>query len=242
MFVYLITNAVNGKRYVGITTATIDARWRRHVSHAKGGGKQALACAIRKHGVESFSVRQLEECVDEAILRERERHWIRELSTLAPVGYNLTEGGEGVFGYRHTEECRRRFGAKLRGKNRGPKSPETRARMSAAKKGRKFTPEHLVNLRAAKRRPVSEETKQRLSTAASGRVLSDEARARISASSPQRRRVEQLTLAGEPVAVHESMNAGAKAAGCLPQNVSQACRGKIRSAGGFRWRYVESTT
>ena len=35
----------------------------------------------------------VEECADE-LLNDREQHWIRELGTLSPDGYNLTTGGD----------------------------------------------------------------------------------------------------------------------------------------------------
>jgi hypothetical protein len=65
-----------------------------------------------------------------------------------------------------------------------PKSPETRAKLSAAFRGRKLTPEHRAKLSAARRRraPPSQETRAKWSSAARGRKLSPEVRARMSAA------------------------------------------------------------
>ena len=61
-FIYLITNNVNGKRYVGQTRNDIATRWRGHKSNAKNpnGQKFAIHLAIDKYGIENFSIRQIE--------------------------------------------------------------------------------------------------------------------------------------------------------------------------------------
>lgn len=60
-------------------------------------------------------------------------------------------------------------------------SAETRAKMSAAHKGRKMSPEARARMSAAqKNRTVSDETKRKLSEAAKGRTHSAETRAKMS--------------------------------------------------------------
>lgn len=67
-------------------------RWNEHKSLANQGDKTHFHNAIRKYGVESFSIEILEEGWDPKIGQEiREPYWI---STLKPE-YNHTQGGEG---------------------------------------------------------------------------------------------------------------------------------------------------
>src|SRR5687768_9783119 len=89
--VYLVTNTVNGKRYVGLS-ADIRKRWAEH-RKPKAISKTVIHDAVRKYGAEAFAFAVLELC-DQKMLEERERHWITALGTLAPAGYNRTNGGE----------------------------------------------------------------------------------------------------------------------------------------------------
>ena len=86
-FIYLIENKINNKKYVGLTTRTIDARWKEHLRHSE----EAIDIAIDKYGYVNFVCTQLEECPDE-ILDEREQYWIAYYNTYKD-GYNCTEGG-----------------------------------------------------------------------------------------------------------------------------------------------------
>src|SRR5688572_11673775 len=89
--VYLVTNTVNGKRYVGLSS-NIGRRWWEH-RNPKQGCATVIHRAIKKYGVEAFEFSVLELC-ERQMLDERERHWIAALGTLAPSGYNRTAGGE----------------------------------------------------------------------------------------------------------------------------------------------------
>lgn len=95
--VYLVTNAINGKKYVGQTSGTLGHRWSQHLSLAKKGSPHAIHGAIRKYGRGSFSVEALEEVRGsrEDLLAAEVRH-IAAHSCVCPHGYNLTPGGEGV--------------------------------------------------------------------------------------------------------------------------------------------------
>ena len=102
--IYLITNSVNGKVYVGKTEKPVDARLHEHKAHARRGGKFRLSQAIRKHGPEAFSVLTLE-TVHFEVASERERYWIAQYDSKKYTnGYNMTDGGEGTPGVLITEE------------------------------------------------------------------------------------------------------------------------------------------
>lgn len=87
--VYVITNRVNNKKYVGVTTKTINRRFEEHTKTDSYIGN-----AIRKHGRENFDISLLDVADTERELFEKEIEWIEKLETYGK-GYNLTNGGEG---------------------------------------------------------------------------------------------------------------------------------------------------
>ena len=94
-FIYVITNDINGKQYVGKTNDTIQNRFEIHIkdSKRKRHEKRPLYDAMNKYGVEHFSIEELEECSSEEA-PEREAYWIDKLNTYH-YGYNATRGGDG---------------------------------------------------------------------------------------------------------------------------------------------------
>ena len=95
-YVYLITNLVNGKKYVGCTKVSVERRWVQHRSAAMKGSTFAIHAAIRKYGFQNFSIVIIETvfgtCKD---LKVAEIRHIKAHDCVSPRGYNLTEGGEG---------------------------------------------------------------------------------------------------------------------------------------------------
>jgi len=135
MPVYLITNLVNKKVYVGKTERSLESRWKEHVRSSKRKTNQPIRRAIKKYGDNSFSIQILNDTTDPMFLRWLERFWIAVFNSRDPyVGYNLTEGGEGVSGYKHSPEALAKVSAALKGRTY---SPETRALWSAQRKGNK---------------------------------------------------------------------------------------------------------
>lgn len=94
-FIYLITNNVNGKQYVGKTEKTVEERFKQHIKDSSKTQCQdrPLYRAFLKYGVENFSYSVIEECSrnDSAA---REVYWIGKLDTYKK-GYNATIGGDG---------------------------------------------------------------------------------------------------------------------------------------------------
>ena len=117
--IYKITNISNGKIYVGQAVSHIlnhkryrpyghEGRFRCHISEAfstKKNQSHYLNNAIRKYGVTDFMV-ELIECCEVEKADEREIHYIKELNSLFPNGYNLKNGGS-VF--THSDESKKRL-------------------------------------------------------------------------------------------------------------------------------------
>src|SRR5690606_8353724 len=62
-----------------------------------------------------------------------ERRWIKELNTFGPGGLNMTEGGLGKSGYRHSQETKDRISMKKRGRPGFNKSGLTDAQFKEIK-------------------------------------------------------------------------------------------------------------
>ena len=139
MILYLITNTVNGKQYVGITNGTLKRRFGDHVLASKRP-RVPLHLALAKYGCEAFRVEELARGGTREELCAMERDEIARRGTLAPAGYNLTPGGDGQSpGYVTPESARKLIGARSKAAW-ARLSPEERAergrRISEAKKGR----------------------------------------------------------------------------------------------------------
>jgi len=94
--IYLITNLVNGKNYVGQTVQQINRRFSAHKRSAfKYESFLPLHRAMRKYGIDNFECKIIEICNSIEELNESETKWILKLGTFGKRGYNCTTGGEG---------------------------------------------------------------------------------------------------------------------------------------------------
>jgi len=91
MYIYLITNLINGNRYIGYKTNTPTE------SPMYYGSGSLLRKAIKKYGKSNFSKSILEQGISDIdTLNAREIHWIREYRTyINSNDYNLNIGGAG---------------------------------------------------------------------------------------------------------------------------------------------------
>ncbi|ARK07976.1 hypothetical protein phiA829_156 [Aeromonas phage phiA8-29] len=98
MTVYRVTNLINGKCYIGVTSRDPNFRWWEHKNAAKTGGGFALHQAIRKYGEDNFSFDVLCCTKKRDDLVALEIYLIRENNSLCfgGHGYNMTEGGDGA--------------------------------------------------------------------------------------------------------------------------------------------------
>jgi group I intron endonuclease len=222
--IYCYINQVNGKTYVGQTSANrFNSRQRQHKSHTRRACP-LFSNAIKKYGYNSFELRILEDDVaDTKSLNDLEVYWIAKLESYGPKGYNLTYGGDGVRGRKRSKESI----AKQSGPNNanyGKPMPEhvKRALSEANKKrvgeknafyGKKHTPETLKHLSNVNKGKGAGEDSQ----AAHPVVCVD-----------VNRFFYTITMAAEWVG--KAINA----------NIASVCSGKSphKQAGRYSWRYA----
>lgn len=94
-YIYKITNNINGKIYIGKTLFSIEKRWQEHCQdyNKERNEKRPIYSAMKKYGIENFSISEVEECTAKEI-DEREKYWIEYYGSFKN-GYNATTGGTG---------------------------------------------------------------------------------------------------------------------------------------------------
>lgn len=102
--IYLITNMVNKKVYVG-QSLNIEKRYKEHLRSGQPDKysiknerdtKTPIHLAMQKYGVENFQLRVLELC-DKESLNEKEKQWIKYYKAKDFSCYNIADGGQDSF-------------------------------------------------------------------------------------------------------------------------------------------------
>ena len=106
--IYLRTNLVNGKQYVGQTN-NFEKRERDWKCLSRSYAGQVIDNARKKYGLENWKVEILKECTNKEELNKWELYYVEKYNTRKPNGYNMTNGGDGIEGYQHTEEVKKRL-------------------------------------------------------------------------------------------------------------------------------------
>lgn len=109
-YVYIITNKINNKCYIG-KTKNKNTRWSQHKSLAKSKRiNNYFYNSLRKYGVENFSFEIVKSCDTEEESYDYERLLIKLFDTRnKEYGYNNAEGGRGSKGYKVKEELKEYF-------------------------------------------------------------------------------------------------------------------------------------
>lgn len=149
--VYLISNSVNGKCYVG-STIHLDQRRKEHFSRLANNKhvNAHLQNAFNKYGREAFEFEVLETIsIDDDIkekLLKREQFWIDNLKP----EYNILLVAGSNLGYHHTNETKQKISASTVGVK---KSEEHAKHIKEGQTGKSLTEEHKQKFsKAAKHR------------------------------------------------------------------------------------------
>lgn len=159
-FVYRLISP-SGRSYVGQTSRTPEQRWKGHIrghrdwvkkGRPNGVGCTALMIALDKYPPDEWQLEVLCEGIPDSEIDTLEVTKIAEYDCLKN-GYNISEGGVGCRGYRHTDKTKAKLSALHKGK---PKSAEHRAKVGrkgriSPRKGAKLTEEQRARISASKK-------------------------------------------------------------------------------------------
>ena len=200
--IYLITNKVNNKKYVGQTCKTINARFSEHIRKAKITNiEYPIQSAIRKYGKSNFSIKLIEKCfLDE--LDKREIYYI-DLYNTYENGYNATRGGGGhrTHEYELLAEKYIKSGLSMR----------------------EYALKNQISRHTISRALRSTENYEAMSMYTKSKV----------------KQIDKKT--GKVISMYNSIKDAYLALGKDPSKssiISAACKGKRKSAYGYRWEYV----
>lgn len=208
--VYIHTNKANGKKYVGITSQKPEDRWLGGHGYDRN---LKFGRAIEKYGWDGFTHEVLYTGISESEAKKIERALISELMTQDDsYGYNMTSGGDGVCGFKHSVLSRMKMSVSKSGANHPNyhkhRTDATRSKIAIGLTGNK----NAVGVIR------SEETKQRMSAA--------------------KKKPVEMYADGVFVKLFNSAIDAQEETGINRKNISLCCIGQRKSAGGYNWKFA----
>ena len=92
--VYKISNTINNKVYIGVTSRTIEERFKEHKYRIEERNSIHLYQAMKKYGTDKFYIELIDTASSKEEMFEKEKFYIKQYDSYYN-GYNLTFGGEG---------------------------------------------------------------------------------------------------------------------------------------------------
>lgn len=262
--IYLWTNQVNGKVYVG-QTQNFYERMRQYIRGNDSG--RVIGKAFAKYGMDNFIIDVLEKDVPLEMLDEREQYWMDYYESYnGDVGYNICREAGTTRGFHHSKEtCERLskqrkeyFATHPEAIKRGKDNPAYGRKMSEEKKealrrrnignqyakGAKWdmSEETKRKISAALKgkqnclgRKLSQETRDKIAKANMGRVYSEESKAKMSES--HKGKTMKMVMCVETGVVYDGIIKAVEDTGISFSAISHCCRGCQKTAGGYHWKY-----
>lgn len=231
----------SGKIYIGMTKQSANGRWKNGLGYKSS---PYLWNAIQKYGWENFEHEVLASglCVEDAC--NEEKRFIKEYNaTNKDFGYNEKSGGQKgsflskevrekmsankrLFYKEHPEE-RKALSDKIRGFHH---TEETKEKMRRSAKNRHYT------LTDEWKKSIGKANKKRISE---DKTLYEETCKRCRENGNKyAKAVVQLSKSGKYVQSFSSSHEAERITGIANGNISRCCRGKSKTAGGYKWQYA----
>lgn len=207
-YIYKINNLVNGKLYVGQTVYDINKRFREH-KHSSITKTTYLYNAMRKYGIDNFTIEEIDTADSLDDLNNKEIEWIKKLNTKIPNGYNIVDGGNGIKGFHHTKETKEI----LRNKSKG--NTNALGKHKVSKVGREnMILAHKGKESNFKNKTHTLEARNKLSTNHSKKVIC----------------LETQEIYPSSIIASKILK--------IPNHIGNCCNGQRKSCGGYHWEWA----
>jgi group I intron endonuclease len=245
MYIYTITNLINGHQYVGQTIRSPDIRWKEHKNASKFTERGFhIHRAMNKYGIENFELNIVDVCESLELLNEFETKWIEKLDTFHN-GYNMTTGGGSTV---CCDETKMKMSQSHSGENNSmygkTHSTESKIKMSVALSGinhpmygKCFSDNHKNSISTSlSGRKLSEEHKKKLGKSRLGKTHTIEAKRKISEAG--NKKVSQYDLENNLIKTYDSAKIASTETGINYSSICNVRSGREKTAGGFIWMYT----
>lgn len=243
-FVYITTNHINNKKYIGQKTYDKNNKWKSYL-----GSGIYLKRAINKYGIENFTKEIIEDCDTKEYLDEREKYWIEYYNAVkSDEFYNIASGGNGGetrVGYseeqfRKSEEFRKKRARESlpRGEKSGvSKLTELQViEIIERLKNNDFTTDIAKDYHVSTETISSIRNHNTWTHLTNGIVFDDisyHRKERVRKTKP----VVQYNEDGNYITTYVSARVAEKETGISHKLISSVCNGQKRIAHGFIWRF-----
>lgn len=245
-YVYLVTNIITGKKYVGQSKCyDIETRWTSHRKMLKDSIGRYLLAAYNKYGINNFKFQIICICFDENC-DTFEEEYIKKFNTLIPNGYNLKTGGKSS---RHSEETKQLISKKLRERITDDIRLEMRERTKnnpifsylkvyteeEKKELSRKQKEYLAKLSIDDKKKISDERKSRMKT--SPKVVAALEKGKESLG----KKVGKYDINNRLIAEYNTITEASKLNNISHSSISKVClqKPKYITAGGYKWKYID---
>jgi group I intron endonuclease len=230
MVIYITTNILNNKRYIGKDSK----------NNPKYIGSGTLLLEdIKKYGRENFKKEILEYCNNNEELHLRESYWIQKYKAVESNDfYNLVDFSAGwnlsKLGIEKYNFIKEKISKGKTGKTPNIKNKEIKNKRISQKTKGKPKPKDFSNKISGPRKPMSEETKQKISNKKIKHSCFNENFAKKHFKS-----VTKKDKNGN-MEEYESIKEASNKTGIKRSNISCCLTNKSKTAGGFQWFYKEN--
>jgi group I intron endonuclease len=240
-YIYLVTNTVNGKRYVGQTRQKdIERRWQQHRRISKSNLGPHLYNAYLLHGIHAFKFQIICICFDEDC-DKFESEYIARYNTLSPNGYNIKSGGNSSSPSQETRE-------KIRIANTKNMTPERREHLRTLFTGRKIQESQKSQISASLKKYWASLTPEESLKISNERKNRKYIRRNIKynikpgAYNYCKKAVAKYSKDGSLLAEYESIKSAAENNGLDFRQISKVCArpDKFKTTAGFVWKFIET--
>ena len=217
-YIYLITNKINGKQYVGQTIREdIYIRWKQHKNNTYCN--MPISKAYNKYGINNFKFQIICICFDEDC-NKFEKEYIKKFNTISPNGYNLREGGDNS---RHHPETIKKLSEIMREKWRLTKHPCI---------GLKYSDKYKKKMSDSVKKALEE---KKLNGYTQNIICLNNL---IEASEKRKRKVAQFSKEDILIKEFNSISEAETYTNINNRRISEVCNMKSKTAGGYIWKFI----
>lgn len=220
-YIYKATNKINGKIYIGQTN-NLKRRFYEHISDSRSC-HQPFDKALRKYGIDNFDIKIIDSSNQKDKINKLEIYYISKFNSKVPVGYNVANGGEGGSNW----NLRPIVMLDLKGNfieeydyimQCEEKNGLDHSRISASCKCKQIRYKNNIFMYKSDYEKYG-------------------ARKYIKPVSTKRKKIIQYDLSGNKINEYDSITLASQITKIERSNISSCLIKKVKSSGGYIWRY-----